>query len=101
TSTLFPYTTLFRSHHPPRIRESRQRSLAQGHHPQVHELDRLAASGMTEPGAVLDEKRVPDPLRVVARRRHRHFVTLPGDPAIRVAEQRAVGHLAPHLRQQT
>jgi len=52
---------------------------------------------MAEPRAVLDEKCVADPLRIVARHRHRHFVALAGEPAIGVAQQGAVRHLAPPL----
>src|SRR2546425_1012684 len=50
---------------------------------------------MAEPRAVLDEKGLPDPPRIVARHRDRHLVALPGESTIGVAEQRAAGYLPP------
>src|SRR5437763_15778040 len=79
----------------PRVREPRERPLAQRDHAQVHDLDAPIAPRMAEPRAVLDEKCVPDPLGIVAWYGHRHFVALSGEPAIGVAPDVAVGHLAP------
>src|SRR5712691_13011715 len=55
---------------------------------------------MAEPRAVLDEKDLPDPPRIVARHRDRHLVALPGESTIGVAEQRAAGYLPPPLLEQ-
>src|SRR4029077_17898940 len=84
----------------PRVREARQGALAQRHHPQIDELDRLIARRMAEPRAMLDEKGLPDALGIVASHRDRHLVALPRESTIGVAEQRAAGYLAPPLLKQ-
>src|SRR6266516_584145 len=78
-------------------REARQRSLAQHHDAQVHNLDRQAAP-VSVARAVCRHEGGTNPLGLVSFDRDRYLVALSREATVSITEQRRAGDLASALR---